>query len=109
MSLCAGETEPMPPQNGNRIRSRSSQFFSFEWSLHGTATGVKNVDRFDDRHRVDFSGFSSNLRYALINRGPGDPIGLTVTAEPEWARVDGDSRFRPQLRFDFQRLSPTRH
>lgn len=68
-----------------------SQFFAYELSLHGVANEIKNVDGFDDRHRVTFGGLSTNLRYSLIARGPGDPIGLTVTAEPEWARVEGDT------------------
>jgi hypothetical protein len=68
-----------------------SQFFAYELSVHGVAQSIKTVDGFDDRHQMAFGGLSTNLRYSLIARGPGNPIGLTVTAEPEWARIEGDT------------------
>jgi hypothetical protein len=68
-----------------------SQFFAYELSAHGMAHAISGVDGLDDLHRVTPSGFSARFRYLLIGRGPGSPIGLTVTAEPEWSRVDGTS------------------
>ena len=68
-----------------------TQFFAYELSAHGMAHAIKGVDGLDDVHRVTLSGFSARFRYLLIGRGPGAPIGLTVTAEPEWSRVDGAS------------------
>ncbi len=68
-----------------------TQFFAYELSLHGVTNAIKGVDGYDDLHRSGFSGFSTNLRYLLLGRGPELPIGLTVMAEPEWARVDGDT------------------
>jgi len=68
-----------------------TQFFAYELSAHGMAHAISGVDGLDDLHRVTPSGLSARFRYLLIGRGPGSPIGLTVTAEPEWSRVDGTS------------------
>ena len=66
-----------------------TQFFSYEVSVHGQWNSISGVDGFDDRHGANFSGLSTDLRYLLLERGQGSPIGLTVSAEPEWDRVDG--------------------
>lgn len=68
-----------------------TQFFAYELSAHGTAHAINKVDGLDNLHRVTPSGLSARFRYLLIGRGPGSPIGLTVTAEPEWSRVDGSN------------------
>jgi hypothetical protein len=41
-----------------------------------------------DAHGANFSGLSAEFRYVVIGRGPGSPVGVTVVAEPEWARID---------------------
>jgi len=74
----------------------ASQFFAYELSAHGTAHAISGVDGVDDLHRVNAGGLSTNLRYLLLGRGPESPVGLTVTAEPEWARVDGAAGVRTQ-------------
>ncbi len=66
-----------------------TQFFAYEISAHGMAQRIKGDESLDDRSGVRASGLSVNLRYLLVGRGPGSPIGLTVMAEPEWSRVDG--------------------
>ena len=66
-----------------------TQFFAYELSVHGLAHRIKDDESLADKTHVRWSGFSTNLRYLLIGRGPGSPIGLTIMAEPEWARVDG--------------------
>ncbi|SEE67185.1 Putative MetA-pathway of phenol degradation [Rhizobiales bacterium GAS191] len=71
-----------------------SQFFAYELSLHTTSHSIKGVDGLDNLNRTQFSGLSTDLRYLLIGRGPGSPIGLTISAQPEWARVDGTSGVR---------------
>ncbi len=68
-----------------------TQFFAYELSLHGFGDAIRNDDNYSDLHRVNFGGFSTNLRYLLLGRGPESPIGLTIMAEPEWERVDGGS------------------
>lgn len=62
----------------------------------GVSAAVTNVPGLDDRHVNTFSGLSGELRWLIINRGPGKPVGLTLSVEPEWSRIDdGDgSRVR---------------
>ncbi|HUZ91259.1 MAG TPA: transporter [Methylocella sp.] len=68
-----------------------TQFFGYELSAHGLLQSIDNVDGLDNFHNFNFSGLSAELRFLLIGRGPGSPIGLTFTVTPEWARVDGVS------------------
>jgi hypothetical protein len=66
-----------------------TQNFSYEVSAHGLTHSIGGVEDLDDRNSTQFSGLSAKLRYLIIGRGPGSPFGLTVSAEPEWARIDG--------------------
>jgi hypothetical protein len=66
-----------------------TQTFSYELSLHGLTHSISGVEDLDDRHSTQFSGISTKLRYLILGRGPGSPIGLTLSAEPEWSRIDG--------------------
>ncbi len=66
-----------------------TQNFSYELSAHGLTHSIGGVEDLDDRNSTQFSGASAKLRYLIIGRGPGSPIGLTVSAEPEWSRIDG--------------------
>ena len=67
-----------------------------ELGLLGVSAAVTNVPGLDDRHVNAFSGLSGELRWLIVNRGPGKPVGLTLSVEPEWSRIDdGDgSRVR---------------
>ena len=66
-----------------------TQNFAYELSAHAVTHSIGNVEDLDDRNSTQFSGASAKLRYLILGRGPGSPIGLTVSAEPEWSRVDG--------------------
>jgi len=66
-----------------------TQNFSYELSAHGLSHSIGGVENLDDRNGTQFSGASAKLRYLIIGRGPGSPIGLTISAEPEWSRIDG--------------------
>jgi hypothetical protein len=66
-----------------------TQNFSYEVSAHGLTHSIRGVEDLDDRNSTQFSGLSAKLRYLIIGRGPGSPFGLTVSAEPEWSRIDG--------------------
>jgi len=66
-----------------------TQNFAYELSAHVIGHSISGVEGLDDRNATQFAGASAKLRYLIIGRGPGSPIGLTVSAEPEWARVDG--------------------
>jgi hypothetical protein len=66
-----------------------TQNFAYELSAHGIQHSISGVEGLDDRNSSQFSGASAKLRYLIIGRGPGSPIGLTISAEPEWSRIDG--------------------
>jgi hypothetical protein len=66
-----------------------TQNFSYEVSAHGLSHSISGVENLDDRNSTQFSGASAKLRYLIIGRGPGSPVGLTISAEPEWSRIDG--------------------
>jgi hypothetical protein len=68
-----------------------TSWFGYELSAHGTSHAITGVEGLGDIHRTTFSGLSADLRFALVDRVPGSPIGLTFEVEPEWERVDGTS------------------
>lgn len=68
-----------------------TDFFSYELSAHGSYHAISGTNGLDDINRIGFSGLSTSLSFAILHRGPESPIGLTVVAEPEWERIDGDS------------------
>ena len=57
-------------------------------ALMGWRFSANNVPGMPDAHGFNFSGLSAEFRYLVIGRGPGSPVGLTLVAEPEWARID---------------------
>jgi hypothetical protein len=65
-----------------------TQNFAYELSAHALSHSIHGVENLDDRDTTQFSGASAKLRYLILGRGPESPIGLTVSAEPEWSRVD---------------------
>ena len=73
-----------------------TQNFSYELSAHGLTHSIGGVLDLDDRNSTQFSGASAKLRYLIIGRGPGSPFGLTISAEPEWSRIDGTDGTRTQ-------------
>jgi len=66
-----------------------TQYFAYELSAHAMAHSISGVEGLDDINQTAFSGASAKLRYLIIGRGPGSPIGLTISAQPEWSRIDG--------------------
>jgi hypothetical protein len=73
-----------------------TQNFAYELSAHFTNHQISGVEGLDDISRTAFSGASSKLRYLILGRGPGSPIGLTVSAEPKWSRIDDTDGTRTQ-------------
>jgi hypothetical protein len=49
---------------------------------------IKGVDGLDDRTGANFGGLAGRYAFVLIHRAPATPVGLTVSVEPEWSRVD---------------------
>src|SRR6185437_2606623 len=66
-----------------------TQNFAYELNAHGIQHSISGVEGLGGRNSTRLSGASAKLRYLIIGRGPGSPIGLTISAEPEWSRVDG--------------------
>ena len=73
-----------------------TQNFAYELSAHVLSHSISGVEDLDDFRGTQFSGLSAKLRYLILGRGPGSPIGLTISAEPEWARVDDVDGTRTQ-------------
>jgi hypothetical protein len=68
-----------------------TQFFQFELGALVTTHDIRMVTDFDDRNARNFAGLFGELRYLLIGRGPGSPVGVTVSLEPVWRRIDETS------------------
>lgn len=73
-----------------------TQNFAYELSAHGMFHSISGVEGLDDLNQAGFSGLSAKLRYLVIGRGPGSPVGLTVSVQPEWSRIDGGDGSKTQ-------------
>lgn len=79
------EYEAVPTQN-----------FAYELSAHGMFNSIGGVEGLDNINQGAFSGLSAKFRYLIVGRGPGSPVGLNVSVEPEWARIDDVDGLRTQ-------------
>jgi hypothetical protein len=68
-----------------------TQFMQFELGLLGASHRIRDVPGLENRTADSLAGLSGEFRYLLIGRGPGSPVGVTFSAEPEWARIDDTS------------------
>jgi hypothetical protein len=64
--------------------------FRFEVGAIVNYSSIAGVSGFDDRNGVQFGGFALEGRYRLFNRRTA-PVGLTISAEPHWTRIDDTS------------------
>ncbi|MGO9672856.1 MAG: hypothetical protein ACLPSF_01575 [Methylocella sp.] len=53
---------------------------------------IKSVDGLDDRTGANFGGLAGKYSFVLIHRAPATPVGLTLSVEPQWSRVDDAGR-----------------
>ena len=53
-------------------------------------SSISGVSGFDDRNEVQFGGFALEGRYRVLDRRVA-PVGLTLSAEPHWTRIDDTS------------------
>jgi hypothetical protein len=65
-----------------------SQFVQVEFGALVSSHDIKAVTDLDDRHAVNLMGAFGELRYLVIGRGPSSPVGVTVSIEPVWRRID---------------------
>ena len=65
-----------------------NQYVQFELGPMVSWHNIQNVTDLDDRNQLAFSGFFGEIRYLLLDRGPSSPLAVTLSAEPEWHRID---------------------
>ena len=68
-----------------------NQYVQFELGPMVAVHSIKGVTDLDDRNQTAFSGLFGEIRYLLLDRGPSSPLGITLSAEPEWHRIDETS------------------
>jgi hypothetical protein len=68
-----------------------TQFWGNEFSAHLLSQQIVNTPGLDNLSQTGFSGLSWKPKWLIIGRGPGNPIGLSVSVQPEWERLDGTS------------------
>lgn len=68
-----------------------NQYVQFELGPFVSMHKIVDVDGLDNRNRVDFGGFFGEIRTILLDRGPTSPLAVTLSAEPEWRRIDETS------------------
>jgi hypothetical protein len=71
-----------------------NQFVQFELGPLVSGHSIKNVTGLDDRNQIAFGGLFGEMRYLLLDRGPSSPLAITLSAEPEWRRIDETSGAR---------------
>ena len=71
-----------------------SQYVQFEFGPFFSAHKISSVNDLNDRKQVKFSGAFGEVRYLILDRGPSSPVSLTLSAEPEWRRIDETSGSR---------------
>lgn len=68
-----------------------NQYVQFEFGPFVSAHSISNVTDLDNRNQLAFGGFFGEVRYMLLDRGPSSPLAITLSAEPEWRRIDETS------------------
>ena len=71
-----------------------NQYVQFELGPMVAWHNIQDVTGLDDRKQANFSGFFGEVRYLLLDRGPSSPLAITLSAEPEWHRIDETSGAR---------------
>jgi hypothetical protein len=62
--------------------------FGFEATLHGASQQIGNVPGLNNLNQTTFSGISVTPKWVLLARGVDAPIGLAVSIQPEYDRID---------------------
>jgi len=65
-----------------------NQYIQLEMGALVATHNISGVTDLDDRNQAELSGAFGELRYLLLDRGPSSPLVVTVSAEPEWHRID---------------------
>jgi hypothetical protein len=83
----------------NQFTYTVSDRLAFAFSPFFTHTSWANVSVIDPLGRFngfDFDGFSGEIFYRVLARSPGQPVAITLSSEPRWARVDGLTGWRTE-------------
>lgn len=59
-----------------------------------SAHSISGVSGLDDSRRGGFGGLAGEIHYQLLERGAASPVGVTLSAEPEWRRFEEASGVR---------------
>jgi hypothetical protein len=105
----AGDTE-FANENDGRVGKRQGSYgalnskyeFSYvinpDWWVAASAflawNNVRNVTGFPNKNTFDFDGFSTEVAHRVITRSETNPWAVTLSVEPRWSRIDGESGFR---------------
>jgi hypothetical protein len=68
-----------------------NQYVQFEFGLFISTHSIQDVTDLDGRSQLAVGGFFGEIRYLLLDRGPSSPLAVTLSAEPEWRRIDETS------------------
>jgi hypothetical protein len=73
-----------------------NQSVHLELGVLGTSTFVKDVTGLENVNATAFGGLSGELKWLLLARGPASPIGVALSVEPRWAKIDDATGERVQ-------------
>ena len=68
-----------------------NQYVQFELGPLVSTHVIKNVTDLDNRNNLAMSGFFGEMRYLVLERNASSPLSITLSAEPEWHRIDETS------------------
>jgi hypothetical protein len=71
-----------------------NQYVQFELGPLVSTHVIKNVTDLENRNNFAMSGFFGEVRYLALERGTSSPLAITLSAEPEWHRIDETSGTR---------------
>ena len=70
------------------------QYVQFELGPLVSTHVIKNVTDLETRNNLAMSGFFGEVRYLVLERSASSPLAITLSAEPEWHRIDETSGTR---------------
>jgi len=68
-----------------------NQYAQFELGPLVSTHVIKNVTDLENRNNLAMSGFFGEVRYLILERNASSPLAVTLSAEPEWHRIDETS------------------
>jgi hypothetical protein len=72
------------------VEYNPTAWLEVDLGVHANFNQIRGVDGLDNRSAVNFGGAETKLTFVLVRRSPAAPVGLSVSVEPEWSRIDDD-------------------